>query len=239
MTAASSTPALAIAHVVKDYRGLRPLRLAALTVREGERVSLAGFDRASAEIFINLINGAVLPDTGEVRVFGQRTADIEHEAEWLSTLDRFGIVTERSILLEGSTVAQNLTLPFHLDIEEIPADVMATVTALAEETELGGERLHRPAAHAGPAIRVRVHLARALATSPRLLLMEHPTASLPREDVAPFADLVRTVVSARGLTLVALNEDEEFAARACETSVKLQPATGAFVSTRGWRRFFR
>ena len=40
-------------------------------------------------------------------------------------------------------------------------------------------------------MRTRVHLARALALDPHLLLMEHPTASLERPDVRPYAELVR------------------------------------------------
>ena len=57
-------PALELAGVVKDYRGLRPLRIADLVVEEGERVAIAGLDRAAAEVFVDLVNGALLPDAG-------------------------------------------------------------------------------------------------------------------------------------------------------------------------------
>ena len=60
--------------VIKDYRGLRPLRLLDLRVAAGERVVLSGIDVIGAEVVTNLINGATLPDEGEVRVFGQADA---------------------------------------------------------------------------------------------------------------------------------------------------------------------
>ena len=57
-------PAIEFHNVVKSYQALRPLRVAALTVAEGQRVSLTGLDRAGAELFVNLVNGAVVPDEG-------------------------------------------------------------------------------------------------------------------------------------------------------------------------------
>ncbi len=87
----------------------------------GERVALAGIDAGGAEVMLNLVTGASLPDEGEVRVFGRRTADVSDGDEWLASLDCFGIVSERAVLLEGATLTQNLALPFTLEIDPVPA----------------------------------------------------------------------------------------------------------------------
>ena len=87
--------------VRKNYGGLRPLRIQALAVAAGERVAIAGIDAVGAELVVNLVTGASLPDEGEVRVFGARTQDLADGDEWLSSLDRFGIVTDRAVILEG------------------------------------------------------------------------------------------------------------------------------------------
>ncbi len=223
--------------VTKDYRGLRPLRVASLVVHEGERVAIAGLDRAAAEIFVNLINGAVVPDSGEVKVFGAATTTIKDGDEWLASLDRFGIVTERAVLLDGMSIAQNLALPLTLDIEPIPEDVRQQVLAMAKEMAIEETLIDRPAVQAAVPIRMRLHLARALAGAPRVLLMEHPTASLPTEDVPAFAEVVRAATAARGTTVIALTEDATFADAVADTSLKLNPGTGALTSTRGWRRW--
>lgn len=69
-------PALEFRNVVKDFRGMRPLRIRDLSVAAGERVAIAGLDTPAAETFINLATGAGLPDEGEVRVMGEPTSAI-------------------------------------------------------------------------------------------------------------------------------------------------------------------
>ncbi|HEY8550438.1 MAG TPA: ATP-binding cassette domain-containing protein [Vicinamibacterales bacterium] len=223
--------------VLKDYRGLRPLRVASLAVEEGQRVAIAGLDRNAAEVFVNLVNGAVLPDRGDVKVQGRSTRDIANDTEWLQALDWFGVVTERAVLLEGSTFAQNLALPFSLEIDPLPPDVRMKVEALAREVGLPADRLDRPVGDAPPAVRLRAHLARAVALDPRVLLLEHPTASLPPGESRPFAEVVRDVAVARRLTVIALTEDTTFADIVADRALKLHGGTGALTSTRGWRRW--
>ncbi len=129
----SRVAAIELHGIVKDYHGLRPLRIASLRVDTGERVAISGIDAAGAEVLVNLINGASTPDQGEVRVNGRSTADIPDADAWLASLEQFGIVTARAVLLEGSSVRQNLAIPFSLAIDDLPADVAARVTALADE----------------------------------------------------------------------------------------------------------
>jgi ribose transport system ATP-binding protein len=232
-----SAPVVALRGIVKNYGGLRPLRIASLDVRAGERVAIDGFDRITAEVFVNLLNGAVLPDEGDVRVLGQSTRDIDNSEAWLESLDRFGLVTERAVLLGGSPIAHNLALPFSLEIDPMPDEVRAQVVALAREVEMDEAQLEPLAGNVGPAGQMRVHLARALATSPRVLLLEHPTVSLPRDAVADFAGLVRRVSERRRGAVIALTGDKEFADEMAETALALQPGTGKLTSTRGWRRW--
>lgn len=233
-----TAPLLEVAGVVKNYHALRPLRVAALTVRERERVALIGFDAAAAELLVNLLTGASLPDAGDIRVFGQRTADIASGDEWLASLDRFGLVSDRGVLLEGATVQQNLAMPFTLEIDPVPVDIAARVARLAEDCGItagseGAAVLDRSAAQTGPEIRARMHLARAIALDPGLLILEHPTAHLPPSAHAAFAaDLVR-VVDARGMAAVVITADETFARQVAPTRLKLNAATGE-LKKRGW-----
>ena len=103
-----------ISRVIRSHQALRPLRLAALTVARGERVAIEGVDAPAAEVLINLVTGAALPDEGEIRVFGRATSEISTGDEWLASLDRFGIVSPRAMMLDGATVLQNLAMPFTL-----------------------------------------------------------------------------------------------------------------------------
>jgi ABC-type transporter Mla maintaining outer membrane lipid asymmetry ATPase subunit MlaF len=233
MTAA---PAVEIVGVTKSYGALRPLRIASLTVAAGERVALSGIDAAGAELLVNLVTGASLPDAGDVRVFGRRTSDIPDGNEWLASLDRFGIVSERGVLLEGSTVMQNLALPFTLQIDPIPETTVVQATALAVECGITPEWREQQVGRVPPAVRVRVHLARALALAPQVLLLEHPTANVPEAERAPFGAVVARVCDARALTALALTFDTAFAGAAAHRTLTLQAATGQLIAARAARR---
>ena len=133
------TPVLQITGVEKRYQSLRPLRIQELTIAAAERVAVSGFDAGAAEVLVNLVTGASLPDRGEVRVLGHRTADIVGGDEWLASLDRFGIVSPRGVLLEAATIEQNLAMPLTLEIDPVPPDVAARVVDLARPV-----RHHQP-----------------------------------------------------------------------------------------------
>jgi putative ABC transport system ATP-binding protein len=231
-------PVIQVTGLIKNYSGLRPLRVQSLTVGAGERVSVSGLDATAAEVFVNLVNGAIVPDQGEVRVFGRATTDIADEAAWLEFLDRFGIVTPRAVLLEGQTVLQNLVLPFTLAIDAVPADVQHRTRELAALTGIGDQWLDRRAGDAPAQVRMRIHLARALALGPDLLLLEHPTAQIEPAHVKAFAATVRDVVVARRLTALAVTQDDAFADVVADRAYRLQPGTGVLATTRGWRRWF-
>ena len=156
-------PVVSMRGVVKNYNALRPLRIAELSVAPGARIAVSGIDAPGAEVMLNLVTGASLPDQGEVRVFGRTTAGVSDGNEWLASLDRFGIVSERAVLLEGATVAQNLALPFGLDIDPIPPDTMAQVESLADECGISRELLPQRAGDVPAAARTRLGLARAIA----------------------------------------------------------------------------
>ena len=228
------TPVVEMSGVVKSYSGLRPLRIESLSVAESERVAIAGLDAGGAEVLVNLVTGASVPDTGNVRVFGRNTAAVADGDEWLASLDAFGIVTGRAVVLEGSTVGQNLALPFTLEIDPLAAETRAQVRRLADECEIAPQWIEQRAGEVPAGVRARLHLARAIALEPRLLLMEHPTANLPEADRVAFGALVARVGEARGLTVLAMTLDLVFAANASHRTLTLQPATGQLVAAKRW-----
>ena len=217
------TPAvLEFAGISKDYHGLRPLRIAELRVAAGDHVAILGFDQPSAEMFVNLATGATLPDAGDVSVFGRPTKSISDSTDWLATVDRFGIVSERAVLLDGLTVIQNLAMPFTLAIEPPPDEVRVLAEALAREVGLPGHVWTKPVAELDAAGWVRVRMGRAIALDPAILLLEHASAALERR---------------RGIALVAVTADAAFAKAVAARVLTLEPATGR-LKEQDRRRWF-
>jgi ABC-type polar amino acid transport system ATPase subunit len=232
-------PALDLADVSKDYGGLRPLRIQRLTVSAREHVALVGLDQPMAEVFVNLVTGATLPDRGHVAVFGQSTAAIADGAEWLTVVDRFGIVSERAVLLDGLTVLQNLAVPFTLEIEPLSAGVAARAASLAAEVGLPAPEWEMPVAALDARSRAGVRLARALALDPAVILLEHATASVDRDQAVPLGERIRRVAARRAAAIVAVTADPVFASAVAERVLTLDAATGRLTPRRGSRWFGR
>ncbi len=225
---------LELAGVVKDYRGLRPLRVERLSVAAGDRVAIGNIDQAGAEVLINLLTGASLPDAGEVRVFGQPTSSIERSDQWLALVDRFGIVSERAVLLDAMTVVQNLAMPYSLEIEPPSEEVRERATGLAREVGLAAATWDRPVSELDGASRLRVRLGRALALKPGILLLDHPTAAVERTHVAALGRGMRSIAQRREAALLALTADREFASAVASRVLTLDAATGRLSERRRW-----
>lgn len=224
--------------VSKDYHGLRPLRVRHLEVLGGESVALLGFDQAAAEVFVNLVTAATVPDAGEVRALGQLTTDITDAETWLHSLDRFGIVSERAIVLDNMTVEENLTMPVTMSLHDVSDLVRSKIHALAAEVGIASDQLGLPVAALSLAGRLRLRLGRALGPDPSVLLSEHPNASMPVEDHRLFAADYSRIVAARGITSIVLTADRAFADAIASRILTLQPGTGELKALAAWRRWF-
>jgi len=226
---------LEIADVSKRYGALRPLRLAQLAVAAGESVAIVGLEHGAAEILVNLITGATLPDSGEVRLFGRATAAIADSTDWLATVDRFGIVSDRAVLLDQLSVVQNLAMPFTLDVEPPPDAVRQRAEALAREVGLAAAIGQAAVASIDALARTRVRLGRAIALDPQILVLEHATAALGREAAQAFGRDVRAIAARRGAAVIAATADERFAGAVAARVLVHDPATGELRERRrGW-----
>ena len=231
--------AIELRSVEKDYRSLRPLRVRALTVREGESIALLGFDRASAEVLVNLITGATVPDCGEVLVFDRLTSAIQDAESWLASLDCFGIVSERAVVLDNMTVADNLAMTLTMALHDLEASIREKAQTIAEEVGLSMDDLVRPVAALSAGARLRLRLGRALMPDPKVLLAEHPNAVLEPGDHARFAADYARIVSRRRLASVVLTADSAFAGAITSRILTLEPASGELKRLSVWRRLFR
>ena len=233
-------PLIELAGVVKSGPGLGPLRIEKFVVQRGDRIALEGLDAPAAEVFLNLITGAALADEGTVSVAGADTRAIATDTEWLKSLDRFGIVTDRAVLVGQLSVAANIALPLTLAIDPLADEVRAQVEELAAATGLAASRLAAPAGSLDAASRARVHLARAIATKPEVLLLEHPTSQFAGTAAARDLGLtLARLADARHVGWVALSNDVTFARASGGVRLAVESASGRVRrSGAWWQRLF-
>jgi putative ABC transport system ATP-binding protein len=229
------TSVLEFANVSKDYRSLRPLRIDRFVVHPGERIALVGLDTLMAEVFVNLATAATLPDAGEVKVFGRPTSGIVEAAEWLATVDRFGIVSERAVLLDSLSVLQNLAVPFTLEVEPPSEEIAGRAAGLAREVGLPESDWSRPTGSLDAAGRVRVRLGRAIALDPSVVVLEHASAGVEADAASALAARLRALAERRGAAVIAVTVDRAFAAAIADRLLVLDPASGRLnEGRRGW-----
>jgi ABC-type sugar transport system ATPase subunit len=235
VTAGQGRPALVeIAGISKDYHGLRPLRIEHLDVSAGDRIALVGFDQVAAEVLVNLLTGASLPDGGRIAIFGRATTDVTDAADWLSVVDRFGIVSARAVLLGAMTTLQNLAMPFTLDVEPLGTEVRAKAEALAAEAGLPTSIWEQKVGALDAATQMRIRFGRAVALDPAIVLLEHASAGLDASAAASFAQMVCVTAAARGVAVLSLGADERFARAVASRVLLWEARTGKLQARRNW-----
>ena len=229
---------VSVRNLTKHYQALRPLRVELLEVPRAAIVTVTGLDAQAAEMLVGLLTGAVLPDDGEVRLLGKSTRDVEDSDAWLAMLDEVGIVTDRAVLIGQFSVEQNIAIPFTLQVDPVSEEIRPRVRQLAEEVGLGATELQGAVGQSPPEVVARVHLARALALGPALLIAEHPSATLPRESVKAYARDIARIARAREMAVLAITADGEFSGALGGQTLTHEPATGALRSLSAWRKIF-
>jgi hypothetical protein len=147
--------------------------------------------------------------------------------------------------LLGGTVAGTMAdkygrkLPLTLSIDPLAPETRARVEDEARLASWPAGALDQPVTALDAEGRLRLHLARAAATTPALVLLEHPTSQMTDPAAsARIGETLRTMADARGFGWIALSEDEAFASASGATVLALDGASGDLAPPkRGWRRW--
>ncbi len=165
LPAGQRAPVLSMQSVDKTFNGnVVALHRMSLTVNEGDFISLLGPSGCGKSTALRLIAGLMRPTLGRITWEGGQGAD------------DLGVVFQEATLMPWTTVAKNVWLPFRLrgqsfaQVKDKIEDALALVGlekfANAYPRELSG------------GMKMRVSIARALVTNPRLILMDEPFAAL-------------------------------------------------------------
>ena len=179
---------LSVRAMSKSFGGLKAVSEASLCVSEGSIVSLIGPNGAGKTTLFALISGFLKPDSGTVtfnasEITGQRPHQICHQ----------GLVRTFQVVqpFAGLTVRENIAVGAHTRI----ASRSAALAAAGEIAQLVGmaAQLDQSAGALTIAGRKRLELARALATEPKLLLLDEVMAGLNATEIAELVVVVRKI----------------------------------------------
>jgi branched-chain amino acid transport system ATP-binding protein len=210
---------LRLENVGKSYGGVAALRALSFTVAPGEIVGLMGANGAGKTTAFSLIAGTQRPTNGEIWFDGAR---IDGKPAYAAA--RLGIARTFQIVrpFGGLRVIDNLVVAALYGHSREHSRSFAEDRALEILGEVGLARdAMRLAATLTLAGRKRLEVARAIATGPRLLLLDEVLAGLTASEVAEALDIIRAVHRRRNLTLVVIEHMMRALTQLCGRTVVL------------------
>ena len=213
-------PALSLDQLSLSFGGLAALSGLDLEVTDGEIVSLIGPNGAGKTTVFNVITGVYLPSSGDVLFRGRSIA-----GQAAHRIARLGIArTFQSLrLFLNMSVIENVMAATYGNTRATPVESVLRmpwavreerrVRSLAEEVltffgqRLAGYRWDQPAYSLSYANRRRLEIARALATQPRLLLLDEPAVGMNPAETHEITELIGRLRDELGVAVCVIEHD--------------------------------
>jgi branched-chain amino acid transport system ATP-binding protein len=196
-------PLLTVEGVCHTFGGLHALRDVSLAVRSGQIKALIGPNGAGKTTLFNLITGVLAPQVGRITFLGQPVLGLPpYRIAALGIARTFQNVR----LFPGMTVYEHVLVGCHRHLHSGLADAVLRSARMRREEAAVGERARRllervdlsrwadaPADSLPFGLQRVVEVARALATAPRLLLLDEPAAGLTPTEKVQLGTLIRSI----------------------------------------------
>ena len=222
---------LTLAEVIKTFGGLTAVNRVSFAVDEGTVVGLIGPNGAGKTTVFNLITGNYQPDRGDISFAGRRLN---------------GLRTHRIIMLGIARTFQNIRLFQQLTaLENVLAGchyrmrggILSAMLNLPAQRRVEGQAIERAlqalefvgltqqvftaAKNLSYGNQRRLEIARALATQPRLLILDEPAGGMNEQETEALIGLIEQI-RARGITILLIEHDMRLVMRACDKLVVLE-----------------
>ncbi len=213
------------------FGGLHAVEKFAVTIEKGQLYGLIGPNGAGKTTIFNLLTGVYQPTEGVIRLDGKNIVGQKPAA-----INRFGIArTFQNIrLFKNMTVLDNVKVGLHNQVRYgTAAGVLRLPAYFAREREMNEKAaallkifdLDGEAAQLASSLpygkQRKLEIARALATNPKLLLLDEPAAGMNPHETAELMETVRFVRDKFGIAILLIEHDMSFVMGLCEQIVVL------------------
>lgn len=221
----SQTPMLDVSHMSIAFGGLRAIEDVSVQVNENEFVGLIGPNGAGKTTFFNSITGYIKPSEGKIFFNGENLV-----RKPPSKIANYGISrTFQNIrLFPKMTVLDNVSIPMHstpkysvwaamLGLPSVKRVQIDTEKRALEFLSIMGlvEHKDRQAGTLPYGLQRRLEIARALAASPKLLLLDEPAAGMNNDECNELIELLRGIYKTFNLTVVMIEHHIDIVMKLC------------------------
>lgn len=197
--------------VVKEYpgrgRNAEPIRAVdgvSLDIEPGSIYGVIGYSGAGKSTLVRLINALEPTSSGSIEIDGEEIVG-KSESQLREVRTEIGMIFQQFNLFNSRTVAGNVAFPLNIAKVE-PAQRNARVKELLEFVGLGDRAKAYPDQLSGGQ-KQRVGIARALSTSPKILLADESTSALDPQTTSDVLDLLERVNRELGITIVVITHE--------------------------------
>jgi branched-chain amino acid transport system ATP-binding protein len=213
-------PLLELSGVTKSFGGLHVMERLDMVVNEGEIVSVIGPNGAGKTTLFNLVTGLYRPDSGDIKLEGTSLVGLpawkitqRGVARTFQTLRLFLNMTVRENVMSAayghtsSTVIESMLRLPRSRREEREIRELAEQRLAFFGQRLVGYRWDQPAYSLSYANRRRLEIARAMATNPRILLLDEPAAGMNPAETHEITELIGELRTEGGYTILVIEHD--------------------------------
>ncbi|PJC14002.1 MAG: ABC transporter ATP-binding protein, partial [Comamonadaceae bacterium CG_4_9_14_0_8_um_filter_60_18] len=183
-----------------------------LAIAEGEFAALTGPSGSGKSTLLNIIGLLERASSGELRIDGQDTAQLNDAALTALRGRTIGFIFQFHHLLPAFTALENVMMPAIIDSGWATAKAQDQALRLLDQVGLKDAVHKRPAQLSG-GMQQRVAIARALSLSPRLILADEPTGNLDTHSANDIFELLESVNHTQQSACLIVTHDPRLAAR--------------------------
>jgi sulfate transport system ATP-binding protein len=188
-------------NINKSYGDFRASNNVNFNIEQGKLIGLLGPSGSGKTTILRMIAGLETPDSGDIIIEGTRVNDIQAGKRGI------GFVFQNYALFRHMTVYENIA--FGLEVKKASkAEIKKRVTELIELIGLTGLEKRYPHQLSGGQ-RQRVAFARALAPSPKLLLLDEPFAAIDAKVRKELRSWLKEMIKRLGITSIFVTHDQD------------------------------
>ncbi len=210
------------------YGGSESFSLAVpdLSFQASEHTAIIGPSGCGKTTLLSLIAGIYRAESGSIEVQGKNLSRLGEKSRRAFRIRQVGLVFQAFELLDYLDVLDNVLLPYRVDPGlKVTRTIRDRARDLIEAVGLAGKTARRTA-ELSQGERQRVAVARALITSPPLLLADEPTGNLDPRNKLLIVDLLRSVAADSGATIITVTHDHSLLDR-FDRVLEFETITGA------------
>ena len=201
---------LIVQDLQRSFGGVQAVRGVSFTLAQGELLALIGPNGAGKSTCFNLLNGQLRPDAGSVRLDGVDLVGLPPRRIWRLGVGRTFQITATFASMTVRENVQMVLLSCHRRLFGLWTPAAAgfrdEAQALLERVGMGAQA-DRPCGVLAYGDLKRVELAMALASDPKILLMDEPTAGMAPGERQELMALTSSLVRERGLAVLFTEHD--------------------------------